>query len=135
MHDRPTAAELVSAARQFLEGELLPALADARLRFQTLIAAHVLSMVERELQQEEAHLRAEWQALHALLGLFEPEPSDLAGLRAGVREANARLCERIQQGDFDAPPRADALLRCLHESVERKLTVANPRYLAAFRPV
>src|SRR5690242_14430603 len=49
MNDRPTAAELVFAVREHLEGELIPTLADPRLRFQTLVAANVLRIVEREL--------------------------------------------------------------------------------------
>ena len=35
MNDRPTATELIDAVRLYLEKELLPALGDARLRFQT----------------------------------------------------------------------------------------------------
>ena len=45
MNDRPTAAELLDAVRHFLETDLLPGLADARQRFQTLIAANVLAAV------------------------------------------------------------------------------------------
>jgi Domain of unknown function (DUF6285) len=60
VHDRPTAAELVAAVRGFLEAELLPALADARLRFQALVAANVLGVAERELALEEQHLAEEW---------------------------------------------------------------------------
>ena len=46
MNDRPTAAELLAAARQFLEAELIPTLGDARLRFQTLVAANVLAIAK-----------------------------------------------------------------------------------------
>jgi len=42
MNDRPTAAELVAAVRQDLEGELIPARTDARLCFQTLYLAITL---------------------------------------------------------------------------------------------
>jgi hypothetical protein len=52
MNDRPTAQELIEAARLYLEKELLPALSDARLRFQTLVAANVLSVAGRELAGE-----------------------------------------------------------------------------------
>ena len=47
-HDRPTAAELATAVREFLEAELLPVLDDHRLRFRTLVAMNALSIVERE---------------------------------------------------------------------------------------
>ena len=49
MTDRPTAAELATAVREFLESEILPALDDHRLRFRTLVAMNALSIVEREL--------------------------------------------------------------------------------------
>jgi len=129
MTDRPTAAELVEAVRLFLEGDLLPTLTDARLRFQTLIAANVLAIVSRELPTEENLLREEWQLLAEVLGTVAPEPASLAGLREAVREANVRLCERIRAGEFDEPGRFHALARQLRRTVVRKLEVANPRYL------
>jgi len=132
MHDRPTAAELVAAARQYLEGDLLPTLTDARLRFQTLVATNVLAIVERELQTEEQHLLQEWQWLAELLQLKRPVPQLRAALRQGVREANEELCRRIRQGAFDERSRFLALSRQLRPIVERKLEVANPRYLASF---
>lgn len=46
--DRPTAAELATAVREFLEAEILPTLDDQRLRFRTLVAMNALSIVERE---------------------------------------------------------------------------------------
>jgi hypothetical protein len=48
MADRPTAAELAEAVREFLETEILPLLDDHRLRFRTLVAMNALGMVERE---------------------------------------------------------------------------------------
>ena len=52
MSDRPTAAELVEATREFLEREVLPTLADQRLRFRTLVAINALDIVQRELESE-----------------------------------------------------------------------------------
>jgi hypothetical protein len=130
MHDRPTAVELVNAVRQYLESELLPTLTDARLKFQTLIAANVLSVVERELQGEEAELSDEHALLADLLGLAA-RPDTLTELRAAVRAANERLCERIRNGEYDEAERFESLARMLRRFVERKLQVANPRYLAA----
>ena len=46
--DRPTAAELATAVREFLETEILPTLDDRRLRFRTLVAMNALSIIERE---------------------------------------------------------------------------------------
>jgi hypothetical protein len=132
MNDRPTAEELVAAVRQFLEGELIPTLTDARLRFQTLVAANVLTIVERELHVEEDHLLREWQWLAEVLELNGPAPQRLAALRNAVRAANLQLCRRIRQGAFDQYSSFLTLTSQLRQSVERKLEVANPRYLASF---
>lgn len=50
MSDRPTAPELIEATREFLEREILPALADPRLRFRTLVAINALGIAQRELE-------------------------------------------------------------------------------------
>jgi hypothetical protein len=129
MNDRPSAAELIDAVRHYLETELLPTLTDARLRFQTLIAANVLAIVGRELPTEEDLLREEWALLAPWAGLSGSAPPGLADLRRAVREANARLGDRIRAGDFDDPGRFHELATALRRTVVRKLETANPRYL------
>src|ERR1700722_628200 len=104
MHDRPNAPELIAAARLFLETELLPALTDPRLRFQTLVAAHVLGIAERELPVEEANLRWETAWLNHVLGETRAPANSLEDLRREVREGNRRLCASIREGKFDAEP-------------------------------
>jgi hypothetical protein len=47
--DRPSAAELAEAVREFLDVELMPTIDDRRLRFRTLVAINALSMLERQL--------------------------------------------------------------------------------------
>jgi hypothetical protein len=129
MNDRPTACELIDAARRFLEGELLPGLSDARLRFQTLVTANVLAVAGRELASEEAGLRQEWELLRQPAGLADPLPADIVELRRSVRQANERLCTRIRAGEFDDPERFRELAGLVRRLVVRKLEVANPRYL------
>jgi hypothetical protein len=58
-HDRPTAAELVEATREFLEVEILPTLTDQRLRFRTLVAINALGIAQRELESNERMLSEE----------------------------------------------------------------------------
>jgi hypothetical protein len=58
-HDRPTAAELVEATREFLEAEILPTLTDQRLRFRTLVAINALAITQRELESGEDGLPRE----------------------------------------------------------------------------
>jgi uncharacterized protein DUF6285 len=84
-HDRPTAAELVEATREFLEREILPTLEDQRLRFRTLVAINALGIAQRELESGEEMLS-------------EVELAELArGIRAGdvPDEALDRLREHV----------------------------------------
>jgi hypothetical protein len=131
MNDRPTAAELIDAARLYLEKELLPALSDARQRFQTLVAANVLAVAARELLTEEAALAEEHRALANLLGTSGEPPDGLGELRRAVRGQNEELCRRIQAGSFDDPDRWRDAAAVVRRLVVRKLEVANPRYLQA----
>ena len=109
LHYRPTAAELVAAVAEFLEGDVRAAtgpegrLADAgALNFHARVAANVLRTVERELLDNR------------------PAP-DLLGHRD-----EAALAAAIRAGDFD--DRADELLPVLAAVVGHRLAVAHPGY-------
>jgi hypothetical protein len=108
-HDRPSAAELVAAVREFLEADVLES-TEGRVRFHTRVAINVLSIVERELA-----LGPDQAAAHAIR-LARLGFADEAGLAAAIRA-----------GDLD--DRADEVRAALLESVRDKLLVANPRYL------
>jgi aminoglycoside phosphotransferase (APT) family kinase protein len=109
LHDRPTAVELVEAARGALGDEILPLL-DGRAAFQTRVSLRALGMVRRELELADRHA-----ALHAaVLGRF--------GV-AGERE----LAAAIREDRFGG--REAELRAALREIVRAKLEVANPRYV------
>ena len=84
MTDRPTAAELVEATREYLEAEILPALDDQRLRFRTLVAINALGIAQRELESTEEEV------------LSPEEAAELARrIRAGeIPEGALELLER-----------------------------------------
>lgn len=130
MMDRPTSVELIHAVRHYLEKELQPALSDARLRFQTLVAAHVLGIVERELPIVEALLEEEGRLLEQILGQPVGSGQHREALRQEVHRVNAELCQRIRQGRYDDPAEMKLLRGPLRQLVLRKLEVANPRHLA-----
>jgi hypothetical protein len=134
MTDRPTAAELVDAVHHLLETEVVPALTDARLRFQTLVAANVLAIVGRELATTDADLRLAREKLTAILGITDPPPQP-GEWPAAVQQLNEALCRRIRAGEYDDPVRFLELLNQLRPLVVRKLEIANPRFLAAYRPL
>lgn len=134
MQDRPTTVELIQAVRDFLGGEVLPAIADRSLRYRMRIALHALGIVEREVPDEETRLRAEGEALAGLLDLPRTAPpADSRLLRAWILEANRVLCERIRGGAADGPPWRERVLTHLRRVVEEKLQGSNPDRLALFR--
>jgi hypothetical protein len=130
MHDQPSAGALIAAVRQHLETAVLPTIEDQRLRFQTLVAAHVLSVVERELALGDEQLQAEWQRLDALLHNRQPLPATSAERQAALDARNRRLCELIRAGTFDANLEQEMLQQHLQQSAIAKLAVANPKFLA-----
>lgn len=129
MNDRPTATELLAAARHFLESELLPTLTDARLRYQTLVAANVLAIASRELNREEAMLSEEEEQLGMVLGETIPRGGSLGEARQRVQRLNRTWCTRIRAGEYDEPARWRDMAALARQQVVRKLEVANPRQL------
>jgi aminoglycoside phosphotransferase (APT) family kinase protein len=95
---RPSAGELATAVREFLEAEVLPATADQRLRFRTLVAMNALSIVERESPPPQANDAAELE-LARRLRAGEARAGDLAMLRLAAEErlrvASPRFLERV----------------------------------------
>ena len=52
MQDRPTAIELLTSVREFIEQDVMPGL-EGRKRFHALVSANVLAIVARELEAGE----------------------------------------------------------------------------------
>jgi hypothetical protein len=103
---RPTAAELVAAVAEFLEGEVRTNTTGS-VNFHALVAANVLRTVERELLDETA-----------------PEP--LTALeRLGYPDEDA-LAAAIRAGDLD--DRSDDVVGCLRALVRHRLAIAHPGY-------
>ena len=127
MQDRPTAGELVKSVREFLEEEILPNLEDSRDEFRTRVAMNALSILERELAQEEFLLQAEHERLIRLLDEDHTAPGSLEELRERVLELNRDLAGRIRSGEVP-----DGTLELLKQTTADKLTVASPKYLERY---
>ncbi len=128
MQDRPDAAELAQAVREFIETEVLPTLDDPRTRFRALVAANGLGILERELSQGPTYVRREVESLTRLLGRQDAVPDDLTELRSRARNLNRELALRIRSGN---PPEGTSAH--LTRTVADKLRVASPRYLERYR--
>ena len=103
---RPTAAELVAAVAEFLEGEVRATTSGA-VNFHALVAANALRIVERELLDESADKPA-------------------AALAALGYRTESELAEAIRAGELDGrDPEVQACLRVL---VAHRLAISHPGY-------
>jgi len=101
LHGRPTAAELVAAAAEFLEGEVRANTTGA-VNFHALVAANALRIVERELLDDRP----------APTFLEYPdEPALAAAIRAGHLDG-----------------RETEVLACLRTIVGHRLAISHPGY-------
>jgi Domain of unknown function (DUF6285) len=115
MQDRPTAAELLDAIREFLKRDVMPAV-EGRVQFHTRVAINALGMLEREVRLGPELDADERARLGALLGHD-----------AGVASLTTELASRIRDGSLD--DRRDEVVTAVRESVRAKLLVSNPDYL------
>jgi hypothetical protein len=127
MQDRPTAIELLRAVREHLERAVLPQIADPKLKFQTLVCANVVAIVEREMETREPFAREEWVGLASLIGATE-NPVTLGETEHAVAARTRELCAQIRAGDWDDGDRRRRVLDHVRRTVRAKLAVANPRY-------
>jgi Domain of unknown function (DUF6285) len=109
VHGRPTAAELVAAAAEFLERDVREA-TSGQVNFHARVAANALRMVERELLADDDSAS---RAALANLG-FADEAELAAAIRAGRLE------------DHTAPNAE--VIDCLRALVRQRLAVAHPGY-------
>ena len=114
MHDRPTAAQLVAAVRDFLERVAQPELS-GHSAFHARVAANALAIVERELALGAGQDPAERERLSALLGGDGP-----------LEAQNRALCREIRAGriTLDTP----GLIEHLRATTLAKLAVDQPSY-------
>jgi aminoglycoside phosphotransferase (APT) family kinase protein len=107
-HDRPSAAELAEAVREWVTGDVAEA-TTGRVRFHTRVATNVLNIIERELRLGPGHAVAHAARL-AALGFAD----------------DAALAAAIRAGELD--DRFDEVRTAVWSSVRDKLAVANPGY-------
>ncbi len=128
MQDRPTSVELLEAAADFVDGELVPAVQGAR-QFQARVVANVMRIVAREIKLEDPLVRSEVKALAGLLRRDSPHLHSLDDLRAAAVSMGEELTAKIRAGEADDGDWRGEVLALVRQSVEDKLRIANPRYL------
>jgi hypothetical protein len=128
MQDRPTSIELLEAAADFVDRELVPAIEGAR-QFQARVIANVMRIVAREIKMEDRFVRSEVKALARLLEHDAPHLHSLDDLRKAAAGMGDELTAKIRAGEADDGDWRREVLAVVRQSVEDKLRIANPRYL------
>jgi hypothetical protein len=130
MQERPDKVVLLGAIARFLVEEARPALADPRLSFRALIAAHLAGVVAAELMSDDESVTREIARLRP----FFPDVTDAAATnpsfearRALANELNARLAARLRE-TTPAPEEIARIAAALLESLREKLAIENPRF-------
>ena len=113
--DRPTAAELVTAVREFLERDVMAA-TDGRVNFHTRVAVNVLNTVTRELE-----LGAEFDTAE------RARAAQLLGHDGNTEHLERELAAAIRSGALDDQDRR--VRAHVRATVREKLLIANPGYL------
>jgi len=112
--DRPSASDLLRTVREHMDH--LGARLEGADRYQALVAAHLLGIVERELALAVASDEAEHRRLAGFLGT--------AGTAAELRRD---LCRQIRAGALDA--RWPELVELVLDEVVNKVRIVRPDYL------
>ena len=112
--DQPTAIELVTAVREFIEKHAIPQL-QGHTAFHARVAANALAIVARELEQGGLSNAAELERLKRLLGID-----------GTLRELNEELCRRVRS---DSIPLDDPTLAAhLTQTTLAKVAIDQPNY-------
>lgn len=114
--NRPTAEELLQAAIDFIEQELVSGINDKALQYKTRVTLNVLHTIKREQDQKDSY--TSWE-IGQLQRLVDSDSQDLTLLQE-------RLCEQIN--DQDADEACDKYIEFLRLSTLRKLAIDNPKY-------
>jgi hypothetical protein len=126
LQDRPNAAELLEAVREFLEHDVATS-TEGRTAFHARVAVNALGIVERELVLGPSVDAPVLERLTHLLDRSGTPDELVADLAARIRDGS--LDQRPDQGaDHAAGHVSDEVVDVVRDLVRAKLAVANPRY-------
>jgi Domain of unknown function (DUF6285) len=128
MQDRPSAIELLEAAAQFVEREIVPN-TEGQRQFQSRVVANVMRIVAREIADSDSMMRSEVKMLAELLGQERPHLHGIEDVRRAEMTLAEELSGRIRAGGADSGDVRRGIIAATRQLVENKLKIDNPRYL------
>lgn len=127
MTDRPQLEQLIEAVRLHLENNVIPAIrAEPKLYFQTLVAANVLKIAQREVLSGQALMESDWAQLNGLLGENDAMPSDHQTAREQLTARQRALIADIRAGKYDESSSSTRLANYVQLQVKDQLILNAP---------
>jgi len=114
MMDQPSALELVTAVKEFIEKHAMPQLS-GHTAFHARVAANALGIVARELELGPRANAEEKMRLEAMLGIS-----------GSLEELNRELCRRIRSGELGVE--APGLSGHMRATTMDKVGIDQPTY-------
>ncbi len=127
MRPKPSAIELLDAARALLRGDLLAALPEAR-RYEALMVANAIAIAGRVLERGDAPERAELDSLARLMGAGDSLVPDMT--REQLRVLYGSLVDEMRAGKITpGTERHRDVYAHLRRMVLDRLRESNPKAL------
>jgi hypothetical protein len=118
--------KVADALRARLTERLAPLLLDPRNRLRTVVAAKVLSIVNREIGQGQPRLESEWASLKQTVA-GQPGAAELvASLETALKAYADELQARVAAGELGEPEARAAAVKVIQLGLLRKLGLLDP---------
>jgi hypothetical protein len=118
--------KLADALRKRLTERLAPVLLDPKNRLRTMVAAKVLSIVNREIGQGQPRLEAEWDSLKQTVAGQEGAAELVASLETALQAYAEELRSRVAAGEMEEAGARAAAVKVIQLGLLKKLGLLHP---------
>ena len=118
--------KLAEALRKRLTERLAPVLLDPKNRLRTMVAAKVLSIVNREIGQGQPRLEAEWDSLKQTVAGQEGAAELVASLETALQAYAEELRSRVAAGEMEEAGARAAAVKVIQLGLLKKLGLLHP---------
>src|SRR5688500_6895926 len=118
--------KLADALRKRMTERLAPVLLDPKNRLRTMVAAKVLSIVNREIGQGQPRLEAEWDSLKHTVAGQEGAAELVASLETALQAYAEELRSRVAAGEMEEAGARAAAVKVIQLGLLKKLGLLHP---------
>jgi hypothetical protein len=118
--------QLADALRKRLTERLAPVLLDPKNRLRTMVAAKVLSIVNREIGQGQPRLESEWDSLKQTVAGQEGAAELVASLETALQAYAEELRSRVAAGEMEEAGARAAAVKVIQLGLLKKLGLLHP---------